>query len=144
MIFRTAIFGNNAHPVSGRMMRLAGTCLLLIAVLFAAVVPQGMMRVAGTGGPMLVLCSTMGPQELSEALLDLPYEVLTQTEETGHEDEPGKCLAITLALTAIQSWSDTDIFRAQFPGFRDLLTSPRRHPVATVRPNQPRAPPVFS
>lgn len=144
MISQTAKFGTNAHPVTGRIMRLVGICLLLSAVLLASVVPQGMMRVAGAGGPTLVLCSSHGPQEISADLLDIPYEILSLMEDSGQEDEPGKCLAITLALAAIQSWSDAEAFRAEFQGFRDLLTSPLWHRVAIVRPNPPRAPPAFS
>lgn len=114
--------------------------LLLLALILAGTVPEGMMRVADESGQRLVLCTSDGPREIwmgADGVAQDRAPLPDQNRETG------KCLSVTLALAAGQSDFGALAEAAQFDRFRPDLTAPRPATAPPQHRPQPRAPPVF-
>lgn len=114
--------------------------LLLLALVLAGTVPQGIMRVADGAGQRLVLCTPDGPREIwmgADGVAQDNAPLPAQNRETG------KCLSVTLALVAVQGDLGTTAEPAQFDRFRPDLTAPRPAAAPPQHRPQPRAPPVF-
>jgi len=114
--------------------------LLVLALLLAGMVPQGMMRVADATGQRLVLCTPDGPREIWMASDGAVRESAPLPAQNG---ETGKCLAVTLALVAVQPDLGALARPVTFETFHPPLGT-QTAPAAPLRHGaQPRAPPVL-
>lgn len=111
---------------------------LFLALLLSGTVPQGFMRATDGDGMAIVLCTTDGT---SEVWLSENGEIQDEAPVDGTSSEQSGCLAITVALTAIQGAFGTLGQTIEFAPFRMVLVD-RRGPIAPVTPRQTRAPPI--
>jgi len=135
-----------SHPHARRLAR-AGSGIarvvlgiLLLALILAGTVPQGMMRVPDGVGQRLVLCTPDGPREIwmgEDGVARDHAPLPAQNHETG------KCLSVTLALTTVQGDFDALFEPAHFDRFRPDLTAPRPATAPPQHRPQTRAPPAF-
>lgn len=114
--------------------------LLLVALIVAGTVPQGLMRMARADGIELVLCTPDGPQDLWITADGENHE----DQPTQEEEHPGpKCLNVTLAMAALTYWVASLPLDAGYAAYQletdDLLVV--RAPAAAA--HQPRAPPAL-
>ncbi|MDV7270182.1 hypothetical protein RYZ20_04615 [Thioclava sp. A2] len=114
--------------------------LLLLALIVAGSVPEGMMRVADGSGLRLVLCTPEGPREI---WMDAKGVAHDRAPLPDQNHETGKCLSVTMAFAAVQSDLGTLAEPAHFDRFRPDLTAPRPATAPPQHRPQPRAPPVF-
>ncbi len=139
----------NSPPSHPHARRLARACsgiarvvlgVLLLALTLAGTVPQGMMRAPDGVGQRLVLCTPDGPREIwmgEDGVARDHAPLPAQNHETG------KCLSVTLALTAVQGDFDTLFEPAHFDRFKPDLTAPRAAAAPLRHRPQTRAPPAF-
>lgn len=74
--------------------------VLLIGLLLAATVPEGMMRVSGPDGLQMVLCTVDGPRDM----VLLPDGTLSEAPVT-QGDAGGGCIAVIAAFDGVQDRS---------------------------------------
>lgn len=114
--------------------------LLVLSLWLSGIVPQGMMRVADDGGTRLVLCTEDGPRDI---WLGADGALREDAPLPDRNNEVGKCLAVTLALAAVQGGAD-DLHRpAEFSAFVPDHGSVLAALPAAWSPAQPRAPPIL-
>lgn len=122
--------------VAGRMLRI----LVLVALMVAGTVPQGLMRMARADGMELVLCTPEGPKELWMTADGEVHE-----DRPTHEEEHSgpKCLSVTLAMAALTYWVASLPMDAGYAAYQ-LETGDLGVVRATVAAaHQPRAPPAL-
>jgi len=112
--------------------------LLLVALMVAGTVPQGLMRVARADGIELVLCTPDGPKDLWMTADGNIHE-----DQPTHEEEQSrpKCLSVALAMAAL-TYRDASLpLDAGYAAYQLKAGNLRvvRAPVAAA--HQPRAPP---
>lgn len=112
--------------------------LLLVSMFLSGIVPQGMMRVADADSTRLVLCTPEGPRDI---WMRADGSVSDQAPLPEENHEVSKCLAVTLALAAVQDAALATHSPARFAPFVPDLATPRPVAAAEWRPAQPRAPP---
>ncbi|MCV2879516.1 hypothetical protein OE699_11715 [Sedimentimonas flavescens] len=113
--------------------------VLLLSLFLSGIVPQGMMRVGDADSTRLVLCTPEGPRDI---WMRADGSVSDQAPLPDENHEVSKCLAVTLALAAVQDAALAAHSPASFAPFVPDLAVSRPIVAAEWRPAQPRAPPL--
>lgn len=112
---------------------------LVLALFLSGIVPQGFMRATDGDGMAIVLCTTDGP---SEVWLTADGELQDTAPVDNSSPETLACLAITVALAAVQGGIGTLAQAIETAPYRNVLIDRRGTNAPALTPRQPRAPPI--